>query len=127
MKKLLKSFGRLKPFYDLLYNVMMTFCKILLTGDILITLWSILGRYLPFIKNPGWGEEAVLTMMVYMAVLSATLAIRNRAHIRMTAFDKYMSKRTILISDMISDIAVLALGIFLLVYGMKICINARVE
>lgn len=44
MKKILKSFGRLKPFYDLVYNVMMTFCKILLTGDILITLWSIYGR-----------------------------------------------------------------------------------
>ncbi len=65
-------------------------------------------------------------MMVYMAVLSATLAIRNRAHIRMTAFDKYMSKKNLLISDMISDIAVFLLGVFLFAYGMKICISPLV-
>lgn len=123
MKDFFLKLKKVKPVYDMIYNLMMTFCKILLIGDILITAWSILGRYIPFIKSPGWGEEAVLTMMVYMAVLSATLAIRNRAHIRMTAFDKYMSKKNLLISDMISDIAVFVLGVFLFVYGMKICIS----
>lgn len=29
-----------------------------------------------------WGEQMVLTFMVYMAVLSAALAIRTNGHIR---------------------------------------------
>ncbi|XME03951.1 TRAP transporter small permease [Lachnospiraceae bacterium C1.1] len=126
MKDSFLKLKKIKPVYDMIYKLMMSFCKILLIGDILITAWSILGRYIPFIKSPSWGEETVLTMMVYMAVLSATLAIRNRAHIRMTAFDKYMSKKNLLISDMISDIAVFLLGVFLFAYGMKICISPLV-
>ena len=34
-------------------------------------------------------REVVLTRMAYMAVLSAALAIRRNAHIRMTAFDTH--------------------------------------
>ncbi len=105
------------------YKVMMVLCKILLIGDIVITVWAISGRYIPFITDPSWSEEVVLTMMVYMAVLSATLAIHNQAHIRMTAFDKYMSAQNLLVSDLIANIAVFLLGIFLLVYGMKLCVS----
>ncbi len=123
MPGILKNLEKIKPFYDMTYKVMMVLCKILLIGDIVITVWAISGRYIPFIKDPSWSEEVVLTMMVYMAVLSATLAIHNRAHIRMTAFDKYMSARTLLVSDLIADIAVFLLGIFLLVYGMKLCVS----
>ncbi len=121
MLEFLKKMEKIKPVYETTYKVLMFLCKILLIGDIVITTWAIAGRYLPFIKDPYWSEEMVLTMMVYMAVLSATLAIHNRAHIRMTAFDKYLSPQTLGISDLISDIAVFLLGVFLLVYGLKLC------
>ena len=62
----------------------------------------------------------VLTMMAYMAVLSATLAIRKRSHIRMTAFDKYLPKKLLLSLDLLADIAVLALGVVLLVEGLDV-------
>ncbi len=123
MLEILNKMEKIRPVYDATYKVMLFLCKLLLIGDIVITIWSIAGRYLPFIKDPKWSEEMVLTFMVYMAVLSATLAIHNRAHIRMTAFDKYLSPRTLGISDLISDIAVFLLGIFLLVYGLKLCIS----
>ena len=70
-----------------------------------------------FIPDPAWSEQIVLTLMVYMAVLSATLAIRKRAHIRMTAFDEYMPKKVVRYLDLLSDIAVLALGVVMLVYS----------
>ena len=59
--------------------------------------------------------------MVYMAVLSATLAIRKGAHIRMTAFDTYLPKKVILALDVLADLAVMALGIVLVVYGVRFC------
>ena len=58
--------------------------------------------------------------MVYMAVLSATLAIRKRSHIRMTAFDRYLPKKAIIWLDLLADVAVLVLGIVLVVQGYTV-------
>ena len=110
-----------KPLYDVTYKVMLFACKILLICDIAITAWAVAGRYVPFINDPYWSEEVVLTLMVYMAVLSATLAIRKRSHIRMTAFDPYLSPMALKVSDLLADVAVFVLGIILLAYGIKLC------
>ena len=103
MPAFFQKMEKLKPLYDATYKVLLFLCKLLLIGDILITAWAVAGRYLPFITDPHWSEEVVLTFMVYMAVLSATLAIRKRAHIRMTAFDPYLSPRAIKVSDLLAD------------------------
>ncbi len=110
-----------KKVFDFVYNAIMLLCKILLIGDIVITVWSIAGRYIPFIEDPHWSEEVVLTMMGYMTVLSATLAIRRKAHIRMTALDKYMHPRLLKVMDLMADCAVAALGLGLLIWGIQLC------
>ena len=121
MPALFRTLEKIKPVYDWTYKVLMFICKLLLIGDIIITAWAVTGRYVPFISDPHWSEEIVLTLMVYMAVLSATLAIRRGAHIRMTAFDSYLPKKVLLMSDILADIAVLVLGIVLVYYGIKFC------
>ena len=121
MPALFRTLEKIKPVYDWTYKVLMFICKLLLIGDIIITAWAVAGRYIPFISDPHWSEEIVLTLMVYMAVLSATLAIRRGAHIRMTAFDSYLPKKTLLVSDILADIAVLVLGVVLVYYGVKFC------
>ena len=121
MPAFFRAVEKIKPVYDWTYKVLMFICKLLLIGDIVITAWAVAGRYIPFITDPHWSEEIVLTLMVYMAVLSATLAIRKRAHIRMTAFDKYLPKKVLMVSDVLADIAVLALGVVLVIYGIKFC------
>jgi len=121
MPSVFQKLEKIKPLYDWTYKIVLFICKLLLIGDILITSWAVAGRYLPFIEDPYWSEEIVLTLMVYMAVLSATLAIRKGGHIRMTAFDRYLSKTTLKISDIIADIAVFILGIVLLIYGIRFC------
>ena len=76
-------------------------------------------KWIPFLSDPAWTEEIVLTLMSYMAVLSAALAIRRGAHIRMTAFDRYLPKKVLNISDIIADVAVMVLGFIMLMYGWK--------
>ena len=83
MPTIFKKLEKIKPVYDWTYKIMLFICKLLLIGDIIITSVVVAGRYFPFFTAPHWGEEMVLTLMVYMAVLSATLAIRKRSHIRM--------------------------------------------
>ena len=121
MPAFFKTLEKIRPVYDWTYKVLMFICKLLLIADIIITAWAVAGRYIPFITDPHWSEEIVLTLMVYMAVLSATLAIRKGAHIRMTAFDAYLPKKVILASDVLADLAVMSLGVALVVYGIKFC------
>ena len=109
----------MKKFYDVVYKIVMTICKLLLIADILITSMAILGRYVSFIPDPSWSEEMVLTLMSYMAVLSAALAIRRKAHIRMTSFDKYLPEKVLQFLDLVADLAVCALAVVMLIYGWQ--------
>ena len=120
MPKIFKVLDKIRPLYDWTYKIVMFICKVLLIVDILITTMAVCGRYIPFIPDPAWSEQVVLTCMIYMAVLSATLAIRRNAHIRMTTLDSYLPKKVVMVLDVISDIAVLVLGVILLVQGYKV-------
>ena len=120
MPAFFQTLEKIKPVYDWAYKIILFICKILLVADIIITSWSVLGRYVPFISDPHWSEEIILTFMVYMAVLSATLAIRKRSHIRMTAFDKYLPRRVLQVLDLLADLAVMALGVVLVIKGMEL-------
>lgn len=117
--KFFSTVDKIKPFYDVSYKVVLFVCKLLLVADILITSMSVLGRYISFIPDPSWSEEVVLTLMSYMAVLSAALAIRRGAHIRMTAFDRYLPDALLKVLDLVADIAVFALAIVMVTSGWK--------
>ncbi len=119
MNSFFKAVDKIKPLYDVIYKVMLLICKLLLIADILITSMSVLGRYVSFVPDPAWSEEIVLTLMSYMAVLSAALAIRRGAHIRMTAFDVYLPKNVIRILDLVADAFVMGLAIVMLTVGWK--------
>ena len=118
MPKIFTTLDKIRPAYDFTYKVVLFICKILLIADILITTMSVIGRYVPFIPDPSWSEEVVLTCMSYMAVLSAALAIRRGAHIRMTAFDMYLPKKVVKALDILSDVAVMILGVVMMVVSM---------
>ncbi len=113
------SLRKIRPLYDGLSWVLLLICKLFLIADIVLTCLSVLTRYVSFISFGSWTEEMVLTCMAYMAVLSAALAIRKKAHIRMTAFDRYLPEKVLKVLDLIADLAVFALGVIMLVYGWQ--------
>lgn len=117
MPSVFSALDRLRPIYDAVYQGVLFLCKLLLVADIAITSMAVAGRYIPFIPDPSWSEEVVLTLMSYMAVLAAALAIRRGSHIRMTAFDKYLPDKLLLVLDLLADVAVLVLAVIMLVQG----------
>lgn len=134
MPKIFDTLDKLKPVYDITDKVVMFICKILLIADICITGYAVCGRLIggieldagrfvrdvvPFLKDPAWTEEVVLTLMSYMAVLSAALAIRHEKHIRMDAFDVFLPAKLKLFLDILADVAVFALGVIMLVVGWQ--------
>ena len=123
MPKIFNVLDKIKPVFDLTDKIILTVCKLLLIADIVIATLTVVQRYVPNSIFPAmpWGEQMVLTFMVYMAVLSAALAIRSNSHIRMTVFDKFLPKNLVRCSDIIADLLVLALGIVMLVYGVEVC------
>lgn len=119
MARVFSIIDKIKPVYDMVYKIVLFLCKMLLIIDILIATMTVAGRYISFIPDPSWSEEVILTCMAYMTVLSAALAIRRKAHIRMTAFDKFLPKRLVIFLDILSDIAVLMLAVVMIVVGWK--------
>lgn len=119
MPTIFDKLDKIKPIYDMIYKVILFICKILLILDILITSMAVAGRYISFIPDPAWSEEVVLTFMAYMAVLSAALAIRRGAHIRMTALDNFLPKGLVKFLDILSDVAVLLLAMVMIVVGWQ--------
>ena len=120
MPAIFEKIDKIKPAYDITYKVVLLVCKLLLIADIAITCFSVLGRYVPFIPDPSWSEEVVLTCMSYMAVLAAALAIRRGAHIRMTAFDIYLPTKLIKALDILADIGVLVLAFVMIAVGWNL-------
>ena len=110
---------KIKPVFDITYKIVLFVCKILLIADILITTMSVIGRYVSFVPDPAWSEEVVLTCMAYMAVLSAALAIRRGAHIRMTVFDRYLPDGVLLALDILADVCVLILAFVMIIVGWQ--------
>lgn len=123
MEAFFRLADRIKPVYDHVYKGVLFICKILLVIDILITTVAVSGRYISFIPDPAWSEEVVLSLMAYMAVLSAALAIRRKAHIRMTALDRYLPKKLISFLDLFSDLAVMALGLVMIFVGWNYAVK----
>ncbi|MBO5337384.1 MAG: TRAP transporter small permease [Lachnospiraceae bacterium] len=119
MPAIFEKIDKIKPAYDMAYKVVLFICKLLLVIDIAITCYTVVGRYIPFIPGAAWSEEVILTCMSYMAVLSAALAIRRKAHIRMTAFDTYLPPVLIKILDVLADIGVLVLAFVMIVIGWQ--------
>lgn len=120
MPKIFQTLDKIKPAYDVAYKFVLFVCKLLLTADIVITSVCVVGRYVSFVPDPAWSEEVVLTLMSYMAVLSAALAIRRNAHIRMTAFDAYLPKNVIKALDILADVAVFILAIVMITVGFSL-------
>lgn len=123
MPQIFVTLDKIKPAYDITYKIVMFICKILLIADILIVTMAVCGRYISFIPDPSWSEEVVLTLMSYMAVLSAALAIRRGAHIRMTAFDRYLPKGLLKALDILADLSVSALAIVMIVVGWNYAVT----
>ena len=114
MPSIFEKIDKIRPLYDAVYKFVLFICKLLLVVDIAITSMSVAGRYISFIPDPAWSEEVVLSCMAYMAVLSAALAIRRGAHIRMTALDSYLPKKLVKSLDILADVAVLVLAVIML-------------
>jgi len=112
----------LRKFYDAVYWVFLTFCKLLFIASICITSYVVFMRFV-LSKTPRWGEQAILMCMVYMALISASLAIRTDKHLRVVliqyAFPVKIRAKAMEVLHSLSQVMIFLFSLFMIVYGYQ--------
>lgn len=108
----------MKKFYDAVYWLFMSFCKMVFIASICITTWVVFCRYILH-ATPRWGEQAILMCMVYMALISASLAVRTDTHIRVMLIDYLLPKRAIGLLKGMSHVMIFGFSLFMIIYGIQ--------
>ena len=107
----------MKKFYDAVYWLFMSFCKLIYICSICITSYVVFCRYILH-STPRWGEQAILLCMVYMALISASLAVRTDTHIRVMLIDYVLPKQVISFLKAMSHVMIFGFSLFMIVYGI---------
>lgn len=112
----------MRKFYDRVYWVFMSFCKLIFIASISITTYVVFARYV-LSKTPRWGEQSILLCMVYMALISASLAVRTDKHIRVVLiqylFPESIREKAMSILHGLSQVCIFAFSVFMIVYGYQ--------
>lgn len=108
----------MKKFYDAVYWLFMSFCKLVFIASICITTYVVFCRYVMH-STPRWGEQAILLCMVYMALISASLAVRTDTHIRVMLIDYLLPKVAIDFLKGMSHVMIFGFSLFMIVYGIQ--------
>lgn len=103
-----------------LYNAVINFiCVVLLTAQIGSILVMVAGRYI-FSKVPPWSEQFALFCMIWFAMFSIALAVRDDSHVKMEVIDTLVSPKTLLGFKLFGNICTMIFGIVMVIFGMKI-------
>jgi TRAP-type C4-dicarboxylate transport system permease small subunit len=114
---------RITQFFDVVYWIFMTTCKICFIAMVALTAYVVFNRYI--VKSPlSWGEPVVLMFMVYMALVSAALAIRKDRHIRMQIIDFFMPRKVVAFFRGVAQVCIFFFGIFMIWNGCKFAVQA---
>jgi TRAP-type C4-dicarboxylate transport system permease small subunit len=114
---------RVTKFFDLVYAVFMTTCKICFIAMVVLTSYVVFNRYI--VKSPlSWGEPIVLMFMVYMALVSAALAVRKDSHIRMQIIDFFLPRKGVAFFRGLAQVCIFFFGIFMILNGWGFSIQA---
>lgn len=110
----------MKKFYDTVYWLFMSFCKVVFMISICITSYVVFCRYILH-KTPRWGEQSILLCMVYMALISASLAVRTDTHLRVMLVDFILPKQVVEFLKRLSQFMIFGFSTFMIIYGFKFC------
>ena len=109
---------KVTKFFDYVYLVFMTLCKIFFVGLVVVTAYVVFGRFV-LNNSPSWGEELALLCMVYMSMISAALAIRKDTHIRMTVIDLFLPEKVVNFFKGMAQVMIFCFSWFMIIYGWQ--------
>ena len=105
-----------------IYNKIINFlCVILLTAQTISILIMVFGRYI-FNHVPKWSEQFALFCMIWFAMFSIALAVRDDSHVKMEVIDNIVSESTLRFFKLFGMLCNTVFGFVMVYWGMKLVI-----
>lgn len=114
-----KLVNRYQSFSDIIYKIILIACKVLFIGMVFSVTYAVVGRFI-LRSTPKWCEETGILCMVWICFLSATMAIRDGAHIRMTILEYVFPKKVSQYLHFQSYVVLLILSVIWTIYGKQV-------
>jgi TRAP-type C4-dicarboxylate transport system permease small subunit len=108
------------------HTVVMTFCKICLSLQVLIVVFVVFGRRV-LNWTPGWGETSALLCMVWFSLMSASLGILEDRHLRITLTELFLPPAVIRIFDTISLVIMVLFSLFMIIAGFNMAVLSKLN
>lgn len=103
-----------------IYNAIINFiCVVLLTAQTLAIIIMVFGRYI-FEYVPPWTEQFAIFCMIWFAMFSIALAVRDDSHVKMEVIDNYVSPQTLCYFKLFGMLCIAAFGLIMVIYGISI-------
>ncbi|GHS90931.1 hypothetical protein AGMMS49957_17620 [Synergistales bacterium] len=109
----------LKKFTKFLYKIVEAFSVFFVLGMVVTVCYVVFCRYI-LNDSPRWGEEVALECMVWFSMLSASLAIWDNRHIRVTCWDMVLSRPALRALELIVHVILLGIIGMLFYYSMPL-------
>ena len=105
---------------DWISRIMILICVLFFTVMVFSVSYGVIGRYVPFIRNPRWTQELAILCMVWLCFVSAGYAIKNGLHVRMTILTGLLPQKVQAVITRLTYVLLLAVNVFFVVYGLKL-------
>lgn len=115
-KKACQWIFSISDFFNRLINFI---CVMLLTVQTIVILIMVFGRYL-FNYVPGWVEQFALFCMVWFAMFSIALGVRDDSHVKVEVIDKFVSPGALIWVRLFANLCTIFFGIIMVRYGLGI-------
>jgi TRAP-type C4-dicarboxylate transport system permease small subunit len=81
-------------------------------------------RYV-FLDPPFWGDTLAVFANIWLVLMAFSLAVYDREHIAMQGMYDSLPRGVAVSLRLVWDVAILAMGVFMLVYGLVLVDNIR--
>lgn len=113
-RKIIKGFNKVA---DVLDEISAAVCVLCLTIQVVTVLVLVVGRYF-FSVVPQGTEELCILCMVWIALLSTSLCIRDDTHMKMDILDMFASPRVIDYIKLLDAVILIVFSIMMIKYGL---------
>jgi len=102
-----------------LYKVVEGLSVFFMIGMVVTVCYVVFMRYC--LNNaPRWGEEVALLCMVWFALLSASLAIWDNRHIRVTVWEMVLPQKTLRLLELLVHVILFFTLVLMFYYGLDL-------
>lgn len=84
-----------------------------------IIVMEVVRRYV-FHSASQWGEETARYAFVFMSYIGAAEAIKSRSHLKIDMFQRFMSRKQLFASYLLTDVCFIVLAVLVVRFSLKV-------